>query len=52
MVYWVMQGGVRLIMILNPLWKSLGCMFPVGKADVKISVRPSLTGCEAVNNNN
>lgn len=27
-------------------------MFPVGQADVKISVRPSLTGCEAVNSNN
>lgn len=39
-------------MILKPLWKSLDCMFPVGSADVKISVRPSLAGCEAVNSNN
>lgn len=26
----VRQGGARLIMILNPLWKSLGCALPVG----------------------
>lgn len=48
----VAQGGARPIMILKPLWKSLGWMFPVGQTDVKISVRPSLTGREAVNSNN
>jgi len=51
-LFWVIKGGVRLIMILKPLWKSLGRMLPVGQADVKISVRPSHAGCEAVNSNN
>lgn len=51
-LYRLIQSRAGLIMILKPLWKSVGCKFPVGDADVKIRVGPSLTGCEAVNSNN